>query len=75
MGPIQTTALALCLAIAPIASFAQDRSAARIKDLALEVIRENPQIIMEAVQLLEEQQAAGSGHSASGCFGKPAPVA
>lgn len=35
MGPIQTTALALSPAIAPIASFVQDRSAAPIKDLAM----------------------------------------
>jgi hypothetical protein len=35
MGPIQTKALTLGLAFAPIASFAQDRSAARIKDLAM----------------------------------------
>ncbi len=58
MRPIQTTALALGLAFTPIGSFAQDLSDARIKELALQAIRENPQIIMEAVQLLDEQQAA-----------------
>lgn len=58
MHPMKTTALALGLAIVPIAGFAQDPSDARIKELALEAIRENPQIIMEAVQLLEQQQAA-----------------
>ncbi|MCF3595053.1 DsbA family protein [Rhodobacteraceae bacterium LMO-12] len=57
MRPIQTTALALGLAITPIASFAQNLSDARIKELTLEAIRENPQIVMEAVQLLEMQQA------------------
>jgi protein-disulfide isomerase len=49
--------LALGLILAPITSFAQDASDARIKELALQAIRENPQIIMEAIQLLEQQQA------------------
>jgi protein-disulfide isomerase len=64
MHPMKTTALALGLAIAPIAGFAQDLSDARIKELALEAIRENPQIIMEAVQLLEQQQAATQADAA-----------
>lgn len=58
MRPIQTTALALSLTFAPIASFAQNLSEERIKELTLEAIRENPQIIMEAVQLLDQAQAA-----------------
>ena len=58
MRLIRTTALAFGLSFAPIASFAQDLNDARIKELALEAIRENPQIIMETVQLLEMQQAA-----------------
>jgi protein-disulfide isomerase len=58
MNSIRTIALVLGLALAPIMSFAQDLSDDRIKELALEAIRENPQIIMEAVQLLEQQQAA-----------------
>ncbi|QQM32947.1 thioredoxin domain-containing protein (plasmid) [Martelella lutilitoris] len=62
---MKTTALALGLAIAPIAGFAQDLSDARIKELALEAIRENPQIIMEAVQLLEQQQAATQADAAA----------
>ncbi|AQZ54307.1 MULTISPECIES: DsbA family protein [Martelella] len=65
MHPMKTTALALGLAIAPIAGFAQDLSDARIKELALEAIRENPQIIMEAVQLLEQQQAATQADAAA----------
>lgn len=56
MNSIRT--IALVLGLAPIMSFAQDLSDDRIKELALEAIRENPQIIMEAVQLLEQQQAA-----------------
>lgn len=58
MNSIRTIALVLGLALAPIMSLAQDLSDDRIKELALEAIRENPQIIMEAVQLLEQQQAA-----------------
>lgn len=65
MYPMKTTALAIGLAVAPIAGFAQDLSDARIKELALEAIRENPQIIMEAVQLLEQEQAATQAEAAA----------
>ncbi|MCK0137933.1 MULTISPECIES: DsbA family protein [unclassified Aliiroseovarius] len=65
MHRTKSTALALGLAIAPIASFAQELSDARIKELALEAIRENPQIIMEAVQLLEQAQAASQAETAA----------
>ena len=65
MHPMKTTALAIGLAVAPIAGFAQEPSDARIKELALEAIRENPQIIMEAVQLLEQQQAATQADAAA----------
>jgi protein-disulfide isomerase len=65
MRPIRATALALGLAFAPIAIFAQDLSDARIKELALEAIRDNPQIIIEAVQLLEAQQAAAQATAQS----------
>ncbi|WP_166434135.1 DsbA family protein [Roseovarius spongiae] len=62
---MKTTALAIGLAVMPIAGFAQDLSDARIKELALEAIRENPQIIMEAVQLLEQEQAATQAEAAA----------
>ena len=65
MHPMKTTALAIGLAVAPIAGFAQEPSDARIKELALEAIRENPQIIMEAVQLLEQEQAATQAEAAA----------
>lgn len=65
MHPMKTTALALGLAVAPITGIAQDLSDARIKELALEAIRENPQIIMEAVQLLEQEQAAAQADAAA----------
>ncbi len=65
MHPMKTTALAIGLAVVPIAGFAQDLSDARVKELALEAIRENPQIIMEAVQLLEQEQAATQAEAAA----------
>ncbi|PVA08991.1 hypothetical protein DC366_16400 [Pelagivirga sediminicola] len=65
MHPMKTAALALGLAIVPIAGFAQEPSDTRIKELALEAIRENPQIVMEAVQLLEQEQAATRADAAA----------
>lgn len=65
MHPMRTIALALGLSFAPIAGPAQELSDARIKELALEAIRENPQIIMEAVQLLEQEQAATQAEAAA----------
>jgi protein-disulfide isomerase len=50
--------MATGLAIAPLASIAQDLTDERIKELALQAIRENPQIIMEAAQILEAEQSA-----------------
>lgn len=54
----QIMSMAFGLAIAPFAAIAQDLSDERIKELALQAIRENPQIIMEALQILEAEQAA-----------------
>ncbi|MBU3032109.1 DsbA family protein [Paracoccus marinaquae] len=62
---MKTAALALGLAIVPIAGFAQEPSDTRIKELALEAIRENPQIVMEAVQLLEQERAATRADAAA----------
>lgn len=49
--------LATVLAVTPFAAVAQDLTDERIKELALEAIRENPSIILEAMQILEQQQA------------------
>lgn len=51
---LRTTAL--CLAVSAVPAFAQERSEEDIKALALQAILENPEIIMEAVQLLERNQ-------------------
>ena len=43
-------------ALMPISAYADELSDERIKELVYEAILENPQIIMEAVRLLEERQ-------------------
>lgn len=47
----------LGILLLPFPMLAQEISEERIKELALEAIRESPQIIMEAVQILEEERA------------------
>jgi protein-disulfide isomerase len=42
----------------PLAATAQELTDARIKELALEAILENPQIIMDAVAILDQQRTA-----------------
>ncbi|MBR9766396.1 MAG: DsbA family protein [Rhodobacteraceae bacterium] len=63
MRRFPTMVVAIGLAIAPFASIAQDLTDERIKELALQAIRENPQIIMEAVQILEAEQAAAQSQA------------
>ncbi|WP_333713028.1 DsbA family protein [Yoonia sp.] len=50
--------LTAMMVLAPLAAAAQDLSEERIKELALQAILENPQIVMEAVAILEEQRLA-----------------
>ncbi|NDW01484.1 DsbA family protein [Salipiger sp. PrR002] len=52
--PILALAMA---ALLPIPALSQELDEARVKELVLEAIRENPEIIMEAVALLEQRQA------------------
>ncbi len=49
--------MTLGLMMMPLALSAQELTDERIKELALQAIRENPQIILEAVQILETEQA------------------
>ncbi|MBD3624967.1 MAG: DsbA family protein [Rhodobacteraceae bacterium] len=63
MRRFPTMVMAIGLAIAPFASIAQDLTDERIKELALQAIRENPQIIMEAVQILEAEQVAAQSQA------------
>ncbi|PWR02421.1 hypothetical protein DKT77_12545 [Meridianimarinicoccus roseus] len=51
---LSAAALAVFL---PIAAFADDLSEDRVRELVLETIRENPQIVMEAVAILQRQEA------------------
>ncbi len=54
----KTPILALALAaLMPLPTLAQDLDEARVKELVLEAIRENPEIVMEAVAILEQRQA------------------
>ncbi|MEM8632783.1 MAG: DsbA family protein [Pseudomonadota bacterium] len=50
-------AFGVALMAAPLA-MAQDLSEERVKELVLEAILENPEVIMEAIQLLEDHQRA-----------------
>jgi len=58
----------LCLAVflgavTPLVSAAQDIDEARIRELVLDTIRENPGIVMEAVAILEQRQAAAQAQA------------
>ncbi len=48
--------VAALMAISPLSARAQDMTPEEVKRLALEAIRENPQIIMEAVAILQAQE-------------------
>ncbi len=48
--------IAAAVASLPLAAIAQDLPEDQIKQLALEAILENPEIIMEAVAILEQQR-------------------
>lgn len=50
--------LAAALICGPLGAAAQDLTDERIKELALQAILENPQIIMDAVAILEEERLA-----------------
>ena len=65
MRLLPTLVMATGLATAPLASIAQDLTDERIKELALQAIRENPQIIMEALQILEAEQSAAQTQAQS----------
>ncbi|EPX79440.1 DsbA family protein [Litoreibacter arenae] len=57
-----STALALCLATTPLS--AEDMSRDQMQELVLETIRENPEIIMEALQTLQEREEAAKADQA-----------
>lgn len=57
-----STALALCLAATPLS--AEDMSRDQMQELVLETIRENPEIVMEALQTLQEREEAAKADQA-----------
>lgn len=59
---ISMIAVALSLAL-PLSAAAQDLSEDRVRELVLETIRENPEIVMEAVAILESRQAEAQAAS------------
>jgi protein-disulfide isomerase len=59
---ITTIVVALSLAL-PLQAAAQDLSEDRVRELVLETIRENPEIVMEAVAILESRQAEAQAAS------------
>ncbi|MDF0596892.1 DsbA family protein [Psychromarinibacter halotolerans] len=60
--PILVLAMA---ALLPMPALSQELDEARVKELVLEAIRENPEIIMEAVALLEQRQADAQAQNQS----------
>lgn len=50
-------AVSAALALAPVAAGAGELSEDRVRELVLETIRENPEIVYEAVAILEKRQA------------------
>ncbi len=64
MKIIPTLAFAAAMAF-PVASFGDDLSEAQIKELALEAILENPEIILEAVQLIERREQERQANAAA----------
>ena len=51
--------------VLPIAGYAQDITDDRIKDLIAETLRENPELVLEALQALEQRQAEAQAAAAS----------
>ena len=63
MQLLRRATLVLGVLLLPFPVLAQEMSEERIKELTLEAIRENPQIIMEAVQILEKERAAAQAET------------
>ncbi len=56
---------ALAAAVLAMPLSAQDLDEARVRELVLETIRENPEVVMEALTLLQERQAQAQADAAS----------
>ncbi len=68
MKPLFAAMAAIAL-LGPLPAIADDLSEARIKELVYEAIRENPGIVMEAVELLQAQEAEQQAAAATQVLG------
>lgn len=59
---LASTALALCLAATSVP--AQDRSDEALRELILQTIRDNPEIVMEAIETLQAREEAAQAEAA-----------
>lgn len=57
--------LAVMALIVPIAAQAESLSEDRVKELVLEAIRENPEIVLEAVQIIEQREQRRQAEAAA----------
>ena len=55
---MKTLLASTVMLLLPLSVFAHELNEDRIKELVLEAIRENPEIVLEAVQIIEERQQA-----------------
>lgn len=62
---IKMAMLALSVLTVPVAAMAQELTEARVKELVYQAIRENPEIVMEAVAILQSRQAKEDAASAA----------
>ncbi len=64
MIPPKRIMLALCLAVLPLPGLAEELTEAEIKKLVYEAILERPEIIMQAVEMLQRDQDAAKAEAA-----------
>lgn len=57
--------VAVMALIVPIAVQAESLSEDRVKELVLEAIRENPEIVLEAVQIIEQREQQRQAEAAA----------
>ena len=57
--------VAVTALIVPIAAQAETLSEDRVKELVLEAIRENPEIVLEAVQIIEQREQQRQAEAAA----------
>ena len=63
-------ALAATTCLGTLPALAQDLSEARVKELVLEAILENPQVVMDAVAILQQREAEAAAAQADAAMGE-----